>query len=143
MNLIHDNTSDLAMTSHKVSFFNPGANTNQVSNLRLNNPQSSSNTFTITGIDDDAVVGAGSFTVTLTAQESELISAQTLESGALGDGTGKWRLSVSSTLPSYVQSLLYAPDAYLSNLSDQLSIEVDNSEESPDEEELPDADPYY
>ncbi|MDD9960853.1 MAG: hypothetical protein OXU70_02025, partial [Gammaproteobacteria bacterium] len=37
--------------------------------------------------------------------------------GALGDGTGKWRLKVASDMPIHVMSLLRSPTGHLANLS--------------------------
>ena len=126
VNLIHDNANSSASTSHDIAFFNPGSNTNQVSWLRLNNPQSGSNSFTVSAVDDSGVAGAANYELTLGGQESIRVSSQDLESQAFGDGSGKWRLAVSSTAPSYAQSLLFAPDGYLSNLSDRLTINASN-----------------
>ena len=54
-----------------------------------------------------------------------VVTAQDLENGnsdlglvgALGDGTGKWRLQVSSDVALQVQSLLDTPTGFLTNLS--------------------------
>ena len=56
------------------------------------------------------------------AQASRTFSARQLESGegvggALGTGTGKWRLLVKSEQPIEVMSLLSSPTGHLTNLS--------------------------
>ena len=51
------------------------------------------------------------------------MTAQNLEqgdarfSGLLGDGTGKWRLEVSSDQPIQIMSLLRSPTGNITNLS--------------------------
>ena len=55
--------------------------------------------------------------VELTAAELGSGMADAIESGALGDGTGKWRLRVESDRIGAVLSLLSSPSAHLTNLS--------------------------
>ena len=55
--------------------------------------------------------------VELTAAELESGEHDAIESGALGDGTGKWRLRVESDGVAAVQSLLSSPSGHLTNLS--------------------------
>ena len=62
-----------------------------------------------------ATVEAGA-ALTLSARELENGSSE-LE-GALGDGEGKWRLTVSSDAPVAAMSLLRSPTDHLTNLSD-------------------------
>ena len=62
-------------------------------------------------------------TTTVPAGASRTIPAADLESGgedlsgALGDGAGKWRLTVDSDEPIAVMSLLSSPTGHLTNLS--------------------------
>ena len=109
---------------HEVVFFNPASNPNQVSRLRVLNDGDAQARVTITGRDDNgeaAPAGAVSFTVpvagavTLTAAQLERGHADL--DGALGDGHGKWRLSVSADQDVRVLSLLHAPDGNIANLS--------------------------
>ena len=110
--------------THRVSFFNPGHNIGQASLLRLVNTGAGDVEATITGTDDAGVVSgevrveipAGTV-VTLTAAELESGIAEGIVERALGAGTGKWRLTVSSSLPLAVKSLLTSPPGYLANLS--------------------------
>ena len=107
-----------------VPFLNPGSNSNQRSRLRLVNPGSSDADINITGV-DDAGDGARQRNVRLTlpAGGARMLSARELEKGdstlvgRLGDGTGKWRLWVSSDRPILVMSLLELPTGHLTNLS--------------------------
>ena len=121
VNTVHNNTNFVAATSHFVPFFNPASNPNQVSTIRLNNPGNTSNTFTIAGMDYDGTPGVDVYEVTLQGNTSRTISSDTLES-FWGDGNGKWRVDITSTRDSYVQSLLTAPGDLLSNLSNFLPL---------------------
>ena len=110
--------------THRVSFFNPGRNMDQMSLLRLVNTGAGDVEATISGT-DDAGVASGEVRVeilvgtvlTLSAAELESGIAEGIVAGALGVGTGKWRLTVSSSLPLAVKSLLTSPPGYLANLS--------------------------
>ena len=109
---------------HGVLFFNPGRNLNQESLLRMVNTGAGDVEATIAGV-DDAGAASGKVRVeipagtalTLTAAELESGIAEGLVEGALGKGTGKWRLTVSTALPLAVKSLLTSPPGYLANLS--------------------------
>ena len=107
-----------------VAFFNPAGNENTASRLRLVNVGTAAAQVAITGVDDrgespgDVVrttVPAGA-TRTFTAAELETGDAALL-SGALGDGTGKWRLRVESAGAIHVVSLLETQDGRLMNVS--------------------------
>lgn len=112
---------------HWVSTFNPGRNRSQVSMLRLIHPMcpqsdcNSANVF-ITGVDDAGRV-SGEAVLVLQPGEARLVTAQQLEAGdgtltgALGEGTGKWRLLVTADRAIQVMSLLRSPTGHLSNLS--------------------------
>ena len=110
---------------HRIVIFNPGSNTRQVSVLRLVNQGSETTTATVTGADDRGVRSDGSVelsvpagsSVELTATELESGMAEAIESGALGDGAGKWRLRVASEGDLAVMSLLRSPTGHLTNLS--------------------------
>ena len=110
---------------HRVAFFNPGGNANQRSVLRLANPGASDAQVQITGTDDLGVrpgttvrltVAAGA-AVEVTAAELESGEADTIASGALGDGTGKWRLRIEADQDIAAMSLLSNPQGHLTNLS--------------------------
>ena len=110
---------------YRVVFFNPAQNPNQVSVLWVVNPGDADAQLTIAGVDDSAAspgsavrttVGAGS-SRRLTSVELETGVSDALESGALGDGVGKWRLRVESDQPIWVMSLMENPTGHLTNLS--------------------------
>ena len=113
---------------YRVPVFNPGSNRNQVSQLRLVNPNDQSVTVHIEGIDDGNAASEvsislpGGLALSATAQELESgdpagwPSGTEIE-GALGDGTGKWQLILTASAPLIVTSLLKSPTGHLSNLS--------------------------
>ena len=118
---VHD-LAPMAATRHRVAIFNPGSNTDQVSHLRVVNLSAAAAPVTVTGVDD---AGASPGTpvrfrvppaasVTLTAAELE---AGVGVEGALGDGAGKWRLTVTSDVAVAVMSLLATPTGHVTNLS--------------------------
>ena len=106
----------------RVSMFNPGSNRAQRSLLRLANDGAEDVSATIEGVDDAGRAG-GTVSVTVPAGEALWLSASELEQGgdgfegSLGDGEGKWRLTVSSSAPLAVMSLVEDEQGALSNLS--------------------------
>ena len=111
-------------TTHYIPTFNPGSNANQQSVLRLVNPQEEDVDVTIRGF-DDRNEASGTVSLTLAAGHAIRVTAAELEdgpagsqaSGALGDGSGKWRLFVQAVQPILAMSLLEDPNSYLTNLS--------------------------
>ena len=109
---------------HLVPIFNPGSNRNQVSKLRLINPNDSPVAVVMAGVDDrGATAPSGEVNLTLAAGEARTLTAQELEaggagfSGRFGDGAGKWWLLVSTNRPIQVVNLLESPTGNLTNLS--------------------------
>ena len=109
---------------HDVVLFNPGENPNQVSRLRLINRGAETASVTVEGTDDRGVTPGGSVMLSLPGGAARAWTARELESGegeglsgALGDGTGKWRLRLSSGVPIQVMSLLASPTGHLTNVS--------------------------
>ena len=108
--------------SYRVAMFNPGSNRNQVSLLRLVNPGTVDAAVTVHGVDDAGESAHDLVRVSVPAGSARILSAAELESGtgmtgALGDGTGKWQLTVTSDRPIEVISLLDSPTGQLTNLS--------------------------
>ena len=107
---------------YAVPTFNPGSNRNQESSLRLINLGESDAALTITAI-DDAGRRSGDVRLTLGEDRSRTLTARELElgtsgiAGRLGDGAGKWRLTVRADQPVAVMSLLLSPTGNLANLS--------------------------
>ena len=108
---------------HRVAFFNPGSNTSQVSRLRLVNSGEEAAEVSIVGVDDRGESPGNEVTTTIPAGASRTYTAAELElgdeglEGALGDGEGKWRLTVESSQPLVAMSLLTDPMGHLTNLS--------------------------
>ena len=108
--------------AYEVAIFNPGSNSNLVSRLRVINPGDAAAEVAVTGIDDAGASPGTSVEFEIPAGDSLTLTASDLEAGAgvdgaLGDGTGKWRLQVTSNEPIVAMSLLSSPTGHLTNLS--------------------------
>ncbi|MXW19437.1 MAG: hypothetical protein F4Z95_01400 [Gammaproteobacteria bacterium] len=108
---------------YRLAFFNPGSDRNHESLLRLVNPGKTNATVEISGVDDAGASSPGRVTTQIPAGAARMFSAAELESGratgldgSLGDGAGKWRLSVRSDQPVTVMGLLSSPTGRLTNL---------------------------
>ncbi|MHB1282914.1 MAG: hypothetical protein ACYCZI_03445, partial [Metallibacterium scheffleri] len=114
-----------------VYTFNPAGNSTQQSFLRVSDTGPAAGQVTITGIDDAGNPGAGAVTFMLNAGQSVQLNSSCLQSGtscpagvavtgALGTGTGKWRLTVSGTFPNMVVTSLNRNNnsGTVSNLTD-------------------------
>ena len=107
---------------HRVAMFNSGSNDEQVSHLRIVNAGAADAEVTISGTDDEGASPGSDVSLTVPPRAARTFSAADLESGngidgALGDGVGKWSLTVSSDGPIRVMSLLESPGGHLTNLS--------------------------
>ena len=110
-------------SGHRVVTFNPGRNTNQMSVLRVMNPGDEPAEVAIEGIDGKGESPGEAVRVTVPSGSSRMLRAAELESGgtgftgALGTGSSKWQLVVSSEQAVEVMSLLSSPTGHLTNLS--------------------------
>ena len=109
---------------YRVPTFNPGSNRTQQSRLRLIQPAATGTPGSPSrGRDDAGESPGGAVSLTLAAGEARSLGADALEQGGdgfdgrLGDGTGKWRLTVSADRPIRVMSLLRSPAGGLTNVS--------------------------
>ena len=124
---IHDVAAEVAPGRYRVPIFNPGSNRSQVSLLRLINRADTDAEVEIIGLDDRGEPPEGRVRLTLPAGTARTISAQELESGgtgfsgSLGDGTGKWQLSVFASRPIQLMNLLRSPTGHLANLTTSTS----------------------
>ena len=115
-------TAPAADSAARVAVFHPASSDEQRSLLRLANNSEDAATATINGV-DDAGAEAGPLTVMVPAGEALTLTAAQLEAGgeglegALGDGQGQWRLTVSFDNPLTVMSLMESPAGHLANLS--------------------------
>jgi hypothetical protein len=112
--------------SLRVPMFNPAENPYQVSVLRIVNPNASTANVSIRGVDDQGMAGPGGpVSLSIAPGAAVELNATDLESGnvprgltgSLGDGSGKWALTVTSGVPLKVINLLRDPRGYLTNLS--------------------------
>ena len=107
----------------RVAFLNAAGNGDGVGVLRLVNRTAAEVTVSVDGTDDLGlrpgtsvrVVVPATDGVELTAAELESGMADAIASGALGDGSGNWRLRIDGEVA--VMSLLSSPHGYLTNLS--------------------------
>ena len=107
--------------SYRVATFNPASNVNQVSTLRIANPGDVQAHVAIVGVDDRGASG-GPVRLTIPAGGVRTLAAADLETGvgvagALGDGAGKWQLTVQSAAAIDVASLIQNRTGHLTNLS--------------------------
>ena len=117
---LHD-TVPAGADGYRVPILNPGKNTSQESLLKLINDGDADAEVSITGVDDrgESSSEAG---LTLGSGQARAISAAELEKGtglegAMGTGSGKWRLLVTADRPILVASLMQTPTGHLTNLS--------------------------
>ena len=111
-------------TVHRVPIFNPGSARDHVSWLGVSNLTDVRVGVTIRGRDDEGEPApGGEVRLTIPARATRRISAQQLESGGvgligrLGDGQGRWRLSLTADGEVDVVSLLQNRSGHLTNLS--------------------------
>ena len=122
--------------AHRVLILNPGRNSNQIGVLRLINPGSADARATVRATDDMGERG-GELTIPIPAGEAQTWHSAELESGgsglegALGSGSGKWRLVVESVEPIVVMSLQSNLSGHLTNLSRLPANEQDGVYELP------------
>ncbi len=108
---------------HRVAFFNPGSNNNQVSVLYVINLTEQDAAVSVSGVDGAGNAPGTDVTFTVPAGKTKKVTAQELEAGAegltgaLGDGSSKWQLKVRSDISVIVMSLLENPTGHLTNLS--------------------------
>ena len=113
---VHDIVSEAGMM-HRVPIFNPGSNTNQRSSLRVINLGDAEANIMISGVDDTGAAGGAIVSDTVPANGAKSISAADVEDMGLGDGMGKWWLTVAADQPIQVMSLMDTPSGHLANLS--------------------------
>ena len=99
----------------EIVFFNPASNFNQRSVLRIINEESEAADITIEGVDDAGKEGGRTFNTSVPSLSAMSLDASDLE-GRFGDGTGKWRLQVSSSHPVTLVNLLETPTGHVTNL---------------------------
>ena len=125
---MHDVVPEVEPGRHDVAIFNPAKNMMQQSRLRLVNLGDTVAEAEIVATDDEGNRPEDTVKVTVPAGGACMVTAQELESGeatdpchcevsgALGAGTGKWQLSVTTDKSIQVMSVLKTPE-HLTNLS--------------------------
>ena len=120
---LHDSAPCVAYRCEVVTF-NPASNRNQRSLLRLVNAGDAAAAVTIDGVDDNGASPGDTVRLQLPAGRARTLTAVELEtgsgvglSGALGDGAGKWELTVEADREIHVLSLMRSPTGHLTNLS--------------------------
>lgn len=92
--------------------FNPASNPRAESFIRLTNNNSTSCPVTLTGKDDNGMVGDSTVALTLAPQVSVTLTSTDVENGsskatgAFGDGAGRWYLTVDAECGNFVGSAL-------------------------------------
>ena len=120
---MHDTVARGDDGRYRIAFFNPGDNDRQTSSLRLVNAGDDAVQATIRGVDDKGTTPAEGVEIEIPAGTARTFTASELETGAtafdgaLGDGSGKWRLTVDADGPLTVVNLLASPTGELANLS--------------------------
>ena len=124
-------------TIHHVPFFNSGDERSQASHLRLINPGDRDVTVTIAGRDDAGQATSEEIRLSLPGGTACWLSASVLESsapdgdgsgcgiisGRLGNGQGRWRLSVAASGGDIqVMNLLVNSTGHLTNLSASVGV---------------------
>lgn len=122
-----------------VALFNPASDTSQMSRLRLVNSNSTAANVTVSGVDDAGLSPGESVALTIPADTACEVDATALETGTgldcgepqdgLGDGSGRWRLSVTTEADSSLAILNLQANASgrLTNLSELASASDDGA----------------
>ena len=121
--LVSASTSGARQT-HEVLLFNAASQQSQASRLRLINSTGQQANVRISGLDDAGSPGAAVAQLAIPAGATRELTASELEAGsaegvtgALGEGTGQWRLRVESDARIEVMNLVESASGHLSNLS--------------------------
>jgi len=112
--------------SPEIFFANPASNESLQGFIRIINQSTFAGEVTLTATDDTGLAApGGAITFTLAANAAKQFNSLDYEfgntekglSGALGHGTGKWRMHLSSSLELSAMSLIRTKDGFLTNLS--------------------------
>ena len=123
MNALAVETQQGATWHYRVPFFQGQSIDGHRSRLRLINPGDLTASVTIASLDDSGVPGDSSIRLTIPARAAAMLTTEQLGggdrrfSGRLGDGVGRWRLSVSSNARIRVMSLTRSRSGHLTNVS--------------------------
>ncbi|MDE0244633.1 MAG: leucine-rich repeat domain-containing protein [Gammaproteobacteria bacterium] len=121
---VHDGAPHVGRR-YEVATFYPADDIRHSSRLRIVNPGSRPAHVSIAGIDDAGESPGEVVRISVPAGQSRSLTAEQLEAGfrgargALGDGTGTWRLAVDCEQPIVVMNLLESVTGQMTNLSPQ------------------------
>ncbi|MXW45262.1 MAG: hypothetical protein F4109_05790 [Gammaproteobacteria bacterium] len=119
---VHDGAPQVGRR-YEVATFYPADDIHQRSRLRIVNPGSRPAHVSIAGIDDAGQSAEDVVRMSVPAGQSRTVTAEQLEAGfrgaqgALGNGTGMWRLVVDCEQPIVVMNLLEGVTGHVTNLS--------------------------
>ena len=118
---VHDRIPEELGGVYPSVHMNPGGNADQVGSLRLINPEDSAAQASILGV-DEAGAASGEVDVDIPAASTLTLSVADLEAGtgvqgALGEGSGRWSLTVASQAPLVVQAIVENPAERIVNVS--------------------------
>ena len=120
---VHSTASEVASGRWRLPTFQPGDNRSKVGILRVVNVGEGVAAVRVSGVDDAGEPApGGTVRFSLRPHASVQIDARDLEcggeglTGALGDGTGKWRLDVTANEPLMVMGVVRS-EAALTNIS--------------------------
>ena len=124
---MHDAATNWSQGTEEVAaIFNPASNRNQRSKLRLTNQGPGWDEFNVRGFDDRGWTSTWrSLRWELSAGKSLTMNAAEMEDynhgrfGSLGDGFGKWRLSIVSDIPIKTMNLLESSSGHVTNLTNR------------------------
>ena len=110
--------------SHDLPLVTAASNLERQGFVRIVNHSGEAGTVRIYAVDDTGEY-LGPVDLSLDAHQAVHLDSEDLETGnpskglseGVGDGTGKWRLTVSADQPIQVMSLLLSPTGHLTNLS--------------------------
>ena len=116
---LHDTVARDEDGAYRVHTFNHAHDRLRRSVLRLVNPSSTDATVAIRGVDDQGANGDRPVTVSLKRDAAVVLTARDLESRGLGNGAGRWRLTVTADRPIIVMNLVESATGHLTNISSQ------------------------
>ena len=116
---LHDTVARDEDGAYRVHTFNHAHDRLRRSVLRLVNPSSTDATVSIRGVDDQGANGDRPVTVSLKRDAAVALTARDLESRGLGNGAGRWRLTVTADRPIIVMNLVENATGHLTNISSE------------------------
>jgi len=116
----------LTPNAQTLWFVPPASDVGHQGFIRITNPADTAQTVQFFGVDDAGKLSAGTPSFTVSARESKQFNSTDIESGAagkglagaLGTGTGNWRLFFTSAGAIKATALIRVPDGFLTSVQD-------------------------